>query len=237
MQPTEEMTYWERISMTKWGAYTTKIERDLVDKALCLSKTMDKKALEIGCEGGRWSKLLSEKGWSVTCTDINSNSLNVCKSRITEAQCVLVCADDRTLPFQPKSATLLLCIEVFPLIHSDWFIQEANRVLALGGLIVTVVQNRLSYRSFLHTVGSLIRHKKKADDDFYAQSYHAWRERTIKTGFEILYDSGFCWPPFSRHSNSSLIPFFFHMEHYLGLHKITTFSPWIALIGRKKENI
>lgn len=236
MPPSGDITFWELNSMTKWGAYTTKIEEDLIYKALFLSETTDRNALEIGCEGGRWSKSLSEKGWSVTCTDINSNSLNVCKSRIPEAQCVLVGADDEALPFHPKSATLLLCIEVFPVIHSDWFIQEANRVLASGGLIVTVVQNRFSYRSLLHTVGSIIRHKK-VDDDYYAQSYHTWRERARKAGFEILYEFGFCWLPFSRHSNSSFIPFLLPLERYLGLYKITRFSPWIALIGRKKENI
>jgi hypothetical protein len=65
-------TYWESIAQTRWGSYITEIEKRAILKSNNLSKKPSN-ALEIGCEGGRWSKLLSDLGWNMTCTDINSN--------------------------------------------------------------------------------------------------------------------------------------------------------------------
>ena len=60
------------------------------------------------------------------------------------ASCVLVSPDDSKLPCDTESMKLVLCVEVQPVIKSDWFLEEASRVLQQGGLIVGVFCNRLS---------------------------------------------------------------------------------------------
>lgn len=81
------MTFWEKAAITRWGSYLTEIEKAVILKAHQLSG-LPGTALEIGCEGGRWSKLLSEAGWKVICTDIDVESLALCRKRIPDATCI-----------------------------------------------------------------------------------------------------------------------------------------------------
>src|SRR5215470_3961495 len=143
-------TYWESIAQTRWGSYITEIEKRAILKANNLFGKPSN-ALEIGCEGGRWSKLLSDLGWNMTCTDINLNMLSICQKRIPMAKCILVDKEDTTLPCESGKLKLLLCIEVIEVISSNWFIKESLRVLQDGGKIVGVFNNRLSLRGdFCH---------------------------------------------------------------------------------------
>jgi hypothetical protein len=111
-------TYWEKIAATKWGSYVTDLERFAILKAHELSNT-PKIAFEIGVDGGRWSKLLADLGWRLICTDVNEETLAICQKRISTAHCVLVKPDANRLPSHSESISLLLCMEVAPVIQSD----------------------------------------------------------------------------------------------------------------------
>jgi hypothetical protein len=93
----DEPTFWEKIARTKWGSYLTEVEKQAILKAndLAVKPTI---ALEIGCEGGRWSMLLAKLGWKMICTDIDSHTLAICQRRISTAQCILVSPNDSTIP-------------------------------------------------------------------------------------------------------------------------------------------
>ncbi|GJQ22980.1 MAG: methyltransferase domain-containing protein [Planctomycetia bacterium] len=82
-------THWEKVAGTRWGAYTTEVEKRAILKAHDLSGE-SQTAIEIGCEGGRWSKLLTNLGWNMICVDINEAVLKICKKRIPTANCILV---------------------------------------------------------------------------------------------------------------------------------------------------
>src|SRR5579871_1312068 len=106
-----ESTYWEAIADTRWGRYVSQLEKAAILRAHHLA-TRPTTALEIGCEGGRWSRILSDLGWSLTCTDIDPELLRVCQRRLPEARCVLVDPNSTELPSETASIGLLLCIEV-----------------------------------------------------------------------------------------------------------------------------
>src|SRR5882762_389759 len=95
--PMTHYKHYERIAATRWGRYLTGVERKAILKAhqLCATPTV---ALEIGASGGRWSRLLSERGWKMICTDINPSSLDRCRMRVPQATCILADPDDTTLP-------------------------------------------------------------------------------------------------------------------------------------------
>ena len=146
-------TYWEKAAKTRWGRYLSNIEEQVILKASNLAKGNSiNNALEIGCEGGRWSKLLADLGWTIICPDIYQDNLEICQRKIPLAKCMLVKENDRTLPCETSSIGLLLCIEVQPVIANNWFITEAFRVLGHGGFVVGVLQNKSSYRAYLHNV-------------------------------------------------------------------------------------
>lgn len=223
----EPVTYWERVAVTRFGRYLTQIEEELVHHGIALAGPAGA-AVEIGCEGGRWSQLLVQSGWTVTCTDIDPQSLEVCRQRLPACRCILVDAADTTLPCSSASAQLLLCIEV-TVIQQRWFIEEAARVLEPGGILVCSCNNKLSLRATAHRV--LRRGRAKAV--YYERSYPSLRTDLRDAGFQIVEQRGCCWIPFSRASDSRLIPQLGRLEQRLGLHHLPSISPWVVLIARK----
>lgn len=223
--------FWEPISSRRWGQYISSIELQAIDFALDQVNAPGL-ALEVGAEGGRWSKMLADQGWQMTCTDINAEALELCQNRIPAAKCVLVDPDSTQLPCETNSLGLLLAIEVHEIVEQNWFVLEASRVLTENGLYVGVFQNKRSWRALLRNL------KRDADGEFkhYTASYAPWRTSMGERGFEMLKEVGLCWMPFGRMSNSSFIPLAVRLEGLIGLRKLPTFSPWIVFVARKTSS-
>ena len=223
-----EITYWEAVAQTRWGAYTSDIVRHMILLAHDLSPRTTS-ALDIGCEGGRWSRLLWELGWNVTCTDIWEVNLNPCKKRIPSAECILVKPEDDIIPCESKVFDLVLCIEVAPVIQSYWFMDEIFRVMRPNGLVVGVFLNLYSLRGIAACFKAVLVGKS----NYYKMDYPSWKKKLIAKGFRILDEVGYCWFPFSRASNSPLVAYFTRLEKALGLRRLINMSPWIAFIAQR----
>lgn len=221
-------TFWEKVATTRWGSYISDIETRMILQAHGMAGKPGR-ALEIGCEGGRWSKMLSDLGWQMVCVDVNPEVLAACRRKIPNAEFILSAAEDRAIPYKSSSMDLLLCIEVAPVIDSDWFLPEAARILRSGGILAAVVWNRASARAFIHAR----KNKSNGNDKFYHNTYSRWKTDLGKAGFYPVHEEGFCWGPFDRTSNSPLIPLATKFERLLGLHFMVTFSPWVAVIAKK----
>jgi len=128
---------------------------------------------------------------------------------------------------------MLVCIEVPQVMpNSDWFVDEALRVLRPGGLLVSTFFNLFSYRGFLaHATASL-----RGEYDYYRFAYPAWRRMLRERGFTFQHEEGFCWFPFRRASNSSLIPSFIAVEEYLGMRRLVSLSPWVVFVAQKSDD-
>jgi SAM-dependent methyltransferase len=224
------VTRWEKVAETRWGRYVSQIEKDAILYAHRAAGE-PAQALEIGCEGGRWSRLLADLGWNLQCIDTDPKVLAVCQERIPAARCILVSPDSTSLPCATGSMALILCIEVCPVIEADWFLPEARRSLSDGGLLVGTFHNAASLR------GVFVMAKRwfwpKPWYPFYQLPYRRWKKNALRTGFMIPYEQGFCWFPFSRASDSPLVPKFTLLERKLGLNRLVDFSPWIVFIARK----
>ncbi len=231
----EPTTHWEKVAKTRWGKYITAVERHAILNAHSLFEKPTS-ALEVGCEGGRWTELLDSLGWEVTSTDVNERVLDTCQARVPRARCILVSSEEKMLPCESASIDILLCIEVPLVSQSDWFTREASRVLRPGGALVTVVSNGLSLRGCAYRVLTAFDSKRKQfrnESGIYSTTYRSWRKRLNKTGFEVVREEGMCWLPFSRESNSPLIPALTRLEQSLGLRRLTALSPTVTLIARK----
>lgn len=221
--------FWEAVSEGRWGQYISTIEEDLIrfaHRQLAEPST----ALEIGAEGGRWSKLLCDLGWQMTCTEIDPEALAVCQQRIPSSHCVLVDINSQEFPCETDSQKLVLAIEVHELVEQDWFVNELNRVLLDGGIFVGVFQNKHSWRAIMN-LKSMINGTMHQ----YTAGYLPWKHKITALGFEILREEGICWMPFGRMSDSSLVPLATRLERALGLRKWTTISPWIVFAARKEQ--
>jgi SAM-dependent methyltransferase len=221
---------WDRVATTRWGAYVSEVERRAILHADGLLRRPSI-GLDLGCGAGRWSALLVERGWRMVCTDVNAHALDICRTRVPDAACILRSADERTLPCESDSIDLLLCIEVPPVMESAWFAAESARVLRRGGLLVAVCWNVLSGRGlFCHARAMVGR-----GADFYKDSYPAWKRRMSAGGFRAVYEEGLCWFPCRRNSNSPLVPIATALETFIGLRKLIPISPWVVAVLRKHE--
>lgn len=217
-------TFWEIVADTTWGAYTSEVARQAILRGH-QSLPQQTVALELGCEGGRWSKLLTTLGWNVICVDTDEEVLKLCQKRIPTASCILANASDEKIPCEDRSIDLLLCMEVAPVIQSEWFLEEGARVLNQGGLMIGVFYNRWSLRGlFVRATGNR---------EYYRHAYPVWKQKLSKQGFQLSYEQGYCWFPFDRFSNSRYVPLFGRLEKRLGLSTLTSLSPWIAFVARK----
>ncbi len=179
----DAVLYWENIATTRrYAKHTSEIEKRVILEANNLAPKQSK-VLEIGCEGGRWSKLLADTGCQIICTDTNQDALNVCKSRIPAATCILASPTGILLPCDTESIGMTLCIEVPQVIQAHWFIDEAFRVLHVGGLLVGVFFNRSSWRGLAHYALAPLR---GGSIYTYCLSYPQWRRKLSKRGFSLL---------------------------------------------------
>jgi SAM-dependent methyltransferase len=228
-------TYWDRVAeSTTWGRYLTEIEKRVILKAEGWARRPGN-ALDLGCGGGRWSQMLAARGWKMTCMDVSRPTLAVCKRKVGAANFILSSPEDRNLPVASNSADLALCIEVIPLIEADWFLPEVHRALSDRGLFVGVYINGQSLR------GIAWRLKRRLlngwdGTEFYRSSYSAWRRHLLWVGFEMLHEESCCWGPFTRDSNSPLVPACAKMERALRLNRVVTWSPWVVFIARKRPD-
>ncbi|MGZ5507335.1 MAG: class I SAM-dependent methyltransferase [Limisphaerales bacterium] len=223
-------TVWEVAATSVWGQYLTEVEFKSIDRARRLAGPPGD-ALEVGCEGGRWSEMLVRAGWQVTCIDVNPKTLAICQKRIPTAKCLLANPSDQIIAADSKSVSLLLGIEVAPVTQKGWFLPEAARVLRPGGILMTTVWNKTSPRGAFTTARSLLPGSTKGG--FYRRAYRDFRQQAMECGFEVIEETGFCWGPFTRTSNSRLIPAFVFLERFMRLRALPSVSPWINLIAKK----
>ncbi|MEX2315983.1 MAG: class I SAM-dependent methyltransferase [Pirellulales bacterium] len=218
---TDPATFWENVAETRWGQYVTEIERRavLAAEAACGRPGV---GLEIGCEGGRWCRLLCERGWTMIGTDTNADALRLCQQRNESVQCIHVAPQQETFPVESRSIDLLLCIEV-SVINRPWFLDEAQRALMPGGVFVGSFNNLFSWRG----VASNAKSKFNGTDSYYHASYSSFRRSLRGHGFTVVEEQGYCWPPFGRKSDSAWVPVGAKLERWTGVQRMPILSPWI----------
>jgi SAM-dependent methyltransferase len=237
--PGEEDTYWERAARTRWGAYLTEHERETLSFAASAAGE-PALAVEVGCEGGRWSKMLHDAGWRMICTDVDRDALAVCQRRIPEATCLLKDPADPGLGIDSGIARLLLVFEVAPVTQQADFPAEAARVLEPGGVLVCSYYNPASARGVAYRALRRLEAMRSRTgtrhfhSDFYnGDSYRSFRTGLQQHGFQVLRESGVSWFPFRRESDSRLIPWCTRLEGLLGLRRLPSLGPLDLVVARK----
>jgi len=203
-----------------------------------LGRTRAGVSLEVGCEGGRWSELIAERGWRVICTDVDDTSLELCRARVPSAQCVLVEPRDTRLPVDTASVRLLLIYEVAPVMDSEWILPEAARALEPGGLLVCSTWNPRSFRGAAYRLLARVSTRendgiRRFQDYYRGPAHRAFRKQLASHGFDVLRERGLCWFPFGRSSDSRLVGPATTLESRLGLARVPTLSPWVLTTAQR----
>lgn len=224
---------WEGPTRSRFGTYIAWHEQREFRRALALADPPSD-ALEIGAEGGRWTMALRQRGWRITCTDIDPAALAICQQRVPEARCIVVEPGDTRFPVDAARYRLLVVMEVPPVSEAAWFPSEAARVLQPGGILIVTLFNFFSARGSFYR---MIRRRGLRRFDLYTgPSYSVFRRALRAHGFQIVAERGLTWFPFSRTSNNPLIPLADSLEQVLGLSKLPTLSPLVIVTARKAEH-
>jgi SAM-dependent methyltransferase len=225
---TSPQTYWDQVNEARWGQYLSALEERIVRQALN-SCPAPGTVVDIGCGSGRWSALAAEAGWHPICLDVDAAALNACEHRVPGADCRQLNPNWTTLPVEAGSAQAILCVEVFAVMGRERLTNEVERVLADGGLFVGVFGNLLSWRGLVAQLPI----KGAKQREYYPRTYGAWRSEMKRRGFRYLHEEGYGWAPFTRTSDSPLIPLSTHLEQQLGLRRCKRLSPWVIFIAQK----
>jgi SAM-dependent methyltransferase len=225
-------TFWEGVAKTRWGAYITRHEEHEFERALALAEPPSY-SLEIGAEGGRWAMQAHQRGWRPTCTDVDPATLAVCQERIPDARCVVVQRGDTRFPVADASVRLLVVIEVEPVSEAAWFPREAARVLEPGGILITTLCNPVSVRGVFYRMIRRLGLRRQAA--YMGPSYVAFRRALRASGLQVAAERGLTWFPFTRLSNSPLVPAADSIERVLGLSRLPTLSPLVIVTARKSD--
>jgi SAM-dependent methyltransferase len=236
--PDTDETFWEGAARSAWGAYLTEVEQRALLEASEIAAP-PATALEVGCDGGRWSIVLRGLGWRNVCTDIVPESVERSRRRLPGANCILSKPTDERLPVEDGSIGLLLVCEVPPVTESSWFPAEARRVLRPNGVLIFTHHNSRSIRGLAYRVVrelQRLRGGERLRSCYYnGPTYGSLRQALLDRGFEIVREEGFCWFPFGRQSNSRLVAPAVWLESLLGLRKLATLSPWVVSIARLRD--
>jgi 2-polyprenyl-6-hydroxyphenyl methylase/3-demethylubiquinone-9 3-methyltransferase len=101
-----------------------------------------KKILDIGCAQGNISTMLAEEGFEATALDLNPNFLNYAKKKRAFGNISYICASALKMPFKDESFDAVVIGELIEHVaYPEKLLQEARRVLKLGGLMAITTPN------------------------------------------------------------------------------------------------
>lgn len=221
--------FWDMVRHTAMGRYHYEHEYGFIRRHMERARP-PRRILDIACGSGWMSEPLYRSGLKVVGLDLNRLALAHYRQRVGNIP--LVAADALQLPFSDNSFDCVIaieCFEYFPEYHR--FLQVVNRVLTKGGLLIFDTLNRRSYKWRLKgLVGRPLTYpspRVSCDDVLRA---------TVDHGFDVQEVSGYNWVPFTKESDSRLLPIAALIEKTLRLDRCYKLSPRILLGATKTRS-
>ncbi len=228
--------YWDIANSTQMGRYLTTIEEDFISTYL-KGDGQVKSILDVGGGSGRIAIPLNNKGYKIFVVEADPLPLLKLKSKKTELPAIYVGKSSKFFPFKSGTFDCILCLQVIDLAEeSDWFFIECRRILKEQGTFIFSILNGNSYKGFLRKwqlTREVVKGKywKKKE---YQKTLSEIQCNIKGAGFSLMKAKGYNWIPFTRSSNQWTIPLFAFLERIMGLNLLTSLSPWVILVAKKK---
>lgn len=228
-----EIWYGARQHASRMGKYTTAVERRFIRRML-MRENGPLRILDVGGGEGVHSVDMREMGHKPIVLERDSKPIGTLIERHPDIP--VVQADAMTLPIAAGSVDAVLTIEVSICTtgvdnHNVTYFAEVSRILKNGGLFIFTAFNQRSYFGLLNRFRG---RRPSFEGYYYSESIARYRSKLRDAGFEIIEIRGFRWPPFTRSSNSRLVPVASFLESLFLLRYATGLSPWLCLAARKR---
>jgi len=213
------------------GRYLNRFESNILGDALSTIREGEV-VIDVAAGSGRLAIPIRDKGLTTIAVDLDRQPLQL----LSEARPDIPCyqASATAIPLASTQASALVAIQMFEYLDRPClFLQEARRVLKDDGFMVISVGNRRSIKGMLY--GRYLRLKgRKRELHYYERSFSEICRLFERCGFNVEVAYGYNWNVLPRDSDSRLISVFAWLEKRLGLTRLTSLSPWVICILRKK---
>lgn len=191
--------------------------------------------LDACCGSGSVSLSIQYTDFHAIGLDTNLLGLNRFRERSRPVSLTL--GDATCMPFSDVSIDCIIAIRCFDHLNRSRFLQECNRVLCSGGLLIFESLNRNSYKwalkklLYISRKGSITRSTEKWINIYSCpEVLHAAND----CGFNVQKVYGYNWVPFKQSSNSRLIKPAAFIEKALHLDRFFMISPRILVVAKKR---
>ncbi|ACF14472.1 Methyltransferase type 11 [Chloroherpeton thalassium ATCC 35110] len=101
-----------------------------------------KKVLDVGCNMGYGSKLISETAKQVTGVDVSEKAIEAAKSQYGGGNMAFQCIDGKRLPFANNVFDMIVNFQVIEhIVDYDAYLNELKRVLSPDGFVLFTTPN------------------------------------------------------------------------------------------------
>jgi SAM-dependent methyltransferase len=194
--------------------------------------------LDACCGSGSISLSFQDSSFHTIGLDINSLALKRFREQSKEASLSL--GDALCMPFADASIDCIIAVRCFDHLNRVRFLEECNRILSRGGLLIFESLNRNSYKWALKR---LLPNPRKASSRRSREKWtNIWSCREVLhaadiCGLEVQIVYGYNWVPFTQESNRRLIHPAALLEQALHLDRLFMISPRFLVVVKKKNPV
>jgi SAM-dependent methyltransferase len=224
---------WQKVALTRMGAYATSVEEAFLDGALGAQPAGV--VLDVGAAGGRLEHVLTRHADHVIATDLDRDEVYAMADDVKLTPAVV--GRLPTLPLRDATVDAVVAIEAPAASDEAWFREECRRVLRPGGRVLVTLYNARSYKGLATRLRRRMRRSAApAWEGLYyqlsaAEHIRLWRA----SGFQPGRMCGYYWVPLGRQSESTWVAAGAALERVLGLRRLVAVSP-VVLVELRRVN-
>jgi len=145
-------------------------------------------ALDAGCGSGRYSSMLSSKGYIVIGLDVSAGMLRIAKNSVRQDNVFFVRGTLTNLPLRSHNFDLTLCIGTLHHLTNSYLekaLGEFQRTIRTGGSLITDIRNSLNPMLYIQYRLQDAKWTDVAGLTLKARSMISFKRKLHKFGFKV----------------------------------------------------